>query len=178
MKGMTSPPDSPKTGDVMPLIYDELRRLAQRWFSGGSPEVTLQPTALVNEAWIKLARSDGGWNDREHFHATAALAMRQVLLSHAKARGAQKRGGGRRPLSLEEGWASTEAPLDDLLDLAVELEAMRAFDSRKADVVDMRFFGGMTMKEIASVLDVSVRTCEDDWRTARAWLLSRLTGEE
>ena len=163
----------------MPLMYEELRRLAARWFDRSPSELTLQPTAIVHEAWIKLARADGArWNDREHFFATAALAMRQVLLTHAKARGARKRGGGKRPVPLEEekvsGSADGSMSMDALLDVAEEVDVLRSLDSRKADVVELRFFGGLSMDEIARMLDVSRRTCEDDWRSARAWLATRL----
>ena len=153
---------------LFPLVYDELRDIADRYFRRQRNDHTLQPTALVHEAFVKLVdQTQAQWSDRAHFMAVAALAMRQLLINHAEARGAQKRGGGRARLTFfEPADAKSEETVDP-----IEL------DARKASVVELRFFGGLSVDEVATVLEVSKSTVEGDWRFARAWLSSRLSGE-
>lgn len=167
--------DADATTRLLDLVYAELRDLAGGYARGQRAGHTLQPTALVNEAFLKLVH--GGppaWNDRAHFFAVAATAMRQVLTDHARARAAQKRGGAWEKVTfsgLEDDAGSDEI---DLLALDDALEKLRAFDPRKHRVVELRFFGGLTVEEVARVLDLSTTTVESEWRAARAWLAVRL----
>lgn len=163
--------------DLAPDVYNELRRIAERCFRGQSAEHTLQPTALVNEAWLKLAATHR-WNDRNHFLALAARAMRQVLIDHARKQGAARRGGswGRVTLS---GHAELEGvPRLDVLALDEALQQLETVDARQVHMIELRFFGGLTAKEIAAVLDVSKRTVELDLSMARAWLARALAADD
>lgn len=174
---------------LLPLIYDQLRGLAGGLFTAQPADHTLQPTALVHEAYLRLVRAEdraaggeapGAFNSRAHFIAVAATAMRHILTDHARRRNADKRGGGRGMVSLDA--APEVAPADggavDTLVLTDALSALARLDERRARVVEMRFFGGLTVDEIAEVLGVSKTTVESDWRSARAWLKVRLAGEE
>ncbi|MCB9526265.1 MAG: sigma-70 family RNA polymerase sigma factor [Myxococcales bacterium] len=154
--------------------YQQLRRMAAARFRNQGP-ITLQPTALVHEAWMKISGADPA-TDREHFLARAAQAMRQVLIDQARARGAQKRGGDQVRVSLSgaEG-AGTDGGLADVLALDQALAALAQVDARRAQVVELRFFGGLEMSEVAEVVGVSLATAERDWRAARAWLQVQLT---
>jgi len=164
---------------LFPLVYRELRALAGRYLGHQRPGHTLQPTALVHEAYVKLVssadREDGGrqglsWSDRGHFFATAALAMRQILVNHAKSRGRQKRGGGRAQLILDEAAVLVEARAIDLIALDEALTRLAERDPQQARIVDLRFFAGLSVDETARMLDVSERTVHRDWGTARLWL--------
>lgn len=153
--------------------------MAARAFRGQPGDHTLQPTALLHEAWLKLARAEGDWNDETHFRAVAATAMRQVLLNHAERRGTRKRGGGRRRVgfaALEAATATGPQPVDDLLDLAEAIAALERADARKAQIVELRLLGGLTMPQVAARIGRSLTVVEDDWRSARAWLAARLEG--
>jgi RNA polymerase sigma factor (TIGR02999 family) len=137
---------------------------------------TLQTTALINEAYLRLI--DAGqveWRNRAHFFGVAACAMRQILVAMARERGCQKRGGGARQVSLDEAMVIDDGPDEDLVALDEALEALAQFDARKAQVVEMRFFGGLTEAEIAAALDVSSETVRRDWRLARSWLRRKLS---
>lgn len=166
---------------LMPLVYGELRRLAARFLEGERKDHTLQPTALVHEAYLRLA---GGavprWQDRVHFFAVAAQVMRRLLVDHARARRAEKRGGGVRPLPLEAALdiGSPEAGDPELL-LALDeaLVELAVHDARKARIVELRFFGGLTIEEAAEVLDVATSTVILEARLARAWLFRRMARE-
>lgn len=167
-------------------LYAELRRLAHWRLSGERPGHTLSTTALVNEAYVKLAGGDGvAASSRSHFLAVAARAMRQILVDHARTRSRQKRGGGRVPLPLEAadfgvspvGQGLVGDP-DLLLSLDQALSRLSEFSPRLAQVVEFRFFGGLTASECAAVLDVTPRTVERDWAKARAYLYSLLSPEE
>jgi RNA polymerase sigma factor (TIGR02999 family) len=162
----------PPAEDLLPLVYQELRRLAAHKMAQEAPGQTLQPTALVHEAWLRLG-ADGQppWQNRAHFFAAAAEAMRQILVESARRRTALKRGGGARCLSLDE----VEIPIavaDDEMLLAVDeaLEQFAACDPQKAELVKLRYFTGMTFKEAASVLGITVPTAKDWWAYGRAWL--------
>jgi RNA polymerase sigma factor (TIGR02999 family) len=165
--------DEGAASDLMPLVYSHLRRLAHRYISAERPDHTLQATALVHEAFLQLGTMDIPWQDRAHFMCTAARAMRRILVDHARAIQAQKRGGDVVKVPLEENaagaWAS--APMTALDDA---LEALAHHDPRQADIVQLHYFGGLTQPEIAATLAVSLTTVERDLRMARAWLRHEL----
>jgi RNA polymerase sigma factor (TIGR02999 family) len=166
--------------ELFPLVYEELRSLAGRYFVR-QPAQTIQPTSLVHEAFLRLAdpgSSGGRFRDREHFCAVAATAMRQILVDRARRRSAQKRGGEARPVTLVSGLASAPGPDLDVIDLDRALTELAAVDPRRARVVELRYFGGLTTEEIARQLGRSTRTVELDWRGARAWLIARLERAE
>ncbi|MEM1182982.1 MAG: sigma-70 family RNA polymerase sigma factor [Acidobacteriota bacterium] len=165
--------DSEALDQLVPLVYDELRRLADRYLRGESKAQTLQPTALVHEAYMRLVDLDLQWQGRVHFFGVAAGVMRRILVDVARARGRVKRGGGQRPLSLSGFDISTAAP-PDLTEVDEALGDLENHDPRKARVVEMRYFAGLTNAEIAQVLDLSVQSIERDLRLARAWLSHRL----
>ena len=160
---------------LMPLVYEELRAVAGSYFREQPSNHTLQPTALVNEAFIKLVASEAEWKDRAHFLAVAATAMRQILVDHARRRMTARRGGDRGRLTLTGDFTPIVVDNDlDLLALHEALENLSALDRRQAQVVEMRFFGGMTVQEVAEVLGVSKTTVDKSWRAARAWLNAQL----
>ena len=160
---------------VVPLIYEELRLIARQRM-GREDGHTLTPTAVVHEAYVRLAGQNGGWQDRSHFFAAASRAIRHVLVDHARRQSAAKRGGDDVPLPYEEGDAPVEPPSLDLLALDRALERLEARDPRLARVVECRFFAGLSVDETAQALDVSPRTAARDWRRARAYLLELLDG--
>ncbi|MBP8298961.1 MAG: sigma-70 family RNA polymerase sigma factor [Planctomycetes bacterium] len=152
---------------LLPVVYEELRCLARRQVSGSTP--TLGPTALVHEAWLRLSANATTWNHRGHFFGAAAQAMRRILVEHARARSAQKRGGGVAPVPLDElGVVTPDA--DELLDLDAALAELERNHPRQAQIVLLRYFAGLQVEEIATALEVSVGTVERDWRLARARL--------
>ncbi len=165
---------------LLQALYPELRAIAARCFRGQPADHTLQPTALVNEAWVRIAAAaeDGlAERDRSHFLALAATAMRQILVDHARRRRAAKRGGGDRPRPLLGDEAVAEVARDDLPEIDEALRRLGELDPRMARVVELRFFGGLTVPEVARLLDVSVTTVEHDWRMARAWLARELADD-
>jgi RNA polymerase sigma factor (TIGR02999 family) len=169
--------DPHAAGQLLPLVYDELRQLAAARMAGESPGHTLQPTALVHEVYLRLV--GGGqprdWTSRGHFFATAAEAMRRVLIDHARARRAEKRGGDQQrvPLDTVVAWVEQTHRID-LLALDDALDRLKGMDPRQARVVELRFFGGCEVGEIADHLNVSLSTVEKDLRLARAWLHTQL----
>jgi len=158
----------------LPEVYDCLRQLAAAWFRAERPGHTLQPTALVHEAYMRLNQTERAIDDRTRFGAAAALAMRRVLVDHARARNAAKRGGRWMRLDLELIDASGERRDVGIVELDEALENLASEHERCARVVELRFFGGLTVDQTSSALDVSPRTVDLDWRFARAWLLDRL----
>jgi RNA polymerase sigma-70 factor (ECF subfamily) len=143
------------------------------------PGHTLQTTALIDDAYLQLAdKSHPQWQDRAHFFAVAALLMRRIMVDHARQRKAAKRGGGAARVKLDEAAAVIQTRADELLALDEALEKLASFDQRKAQVVEMRYFGGLKMEEIADVLKIHVNTVTRDWTAARAWLFAALSGEE
>jgi RNA polymerase sigma factor (TIGR02999 family) len=163
--------------ELLPLIYDELRRVAQRVMHAERKDHTLQPTALVHEAWIKLVDvSRASFNDHTHFLAIAARAMRQVLIDHARARATAKRGAGCSRVLLDDVVASYQTAALDLVALDEALRRLDERDPELARLVELRFFGGLTVKETASVRGVSHRRIERSWALARAWLHRELAG--
>jgi len=156
---------------LMPLVYEELRRLASNLLWSERADHTLQPTALVHEAYMRLVdERDRNWRSRQHFMALAAMAMRRVLVNHARGRDRLKRGGGRRAVTIEavDGLASPEGV--DLVGLDDALDRLAAIDERKVRTVELRFFAGLPVDETAAVLGVSSATVKRDWELARAWL--------
>jgi len=169
--------DDSAAAELFPLVYDQLRLLAGRCFSGQRRDHTLQPTALVSEAFVKLARnSQSHWQNRAHFLAVAASAMRQILIDHARAKQRQKRGGGALHFTLSEADAPVQTDADELLDLNDALGKLGRLDARQSRIIELRYFGGMTVDEVAHVLDLSKTTIETEWRMARAWLRRELAG--
>ena len=163
---------------LTPLVEAELRRLARGYMRRERRGHTLQTTALVNEAFLRLtdARSIG-WQDRAHFVGIAARLMRRVLVDYARARGYRKRGGEACRVTLDEGLVASPEPQLDVVALDRALEALAAVDARKSRVIELRFFGGLSVEETATVLHVSSDTVKRDWRLAKLWLLRELEGE-
>ncbi len=155
---------------LLPLVYDELRSLSEAYLRREATPATLQATALVHEAYMRLAGSDQSWNDRKHFFRTAARTMRRILVDHARHRDADKRGGGKRAVTLMESALISPDEDLDLLALEEALVRLEELDPQKARVVELRFFGGCTIEETAETMDVGTATVERHWRFARAWL--------
>jgi RNA polymerase sigma factor (TIGR02999 family) len=163
---------------LTPLVEAELRRLARGYMRRERPGHTLQATALVNEAFLRLTAARGVcWQDRAHFLGISARLMRRVLVDHARSLGYRKRGGGAQRVTLDEGLVSSPEPPVDVVALDRALEALAAVDPRKGRVIELRFFGGLSVEETAEVLHVSPDTIKRDWRLAKLWLLRELEGE-
>jgi len=163
--------------ELLPLVEAELRRLARMYMARERRGHTLQTTALVNEAFVRLVDAKGiRWMDRSHFLGISARLMRRVLVDHARARGYQKRGGGAQRVTLTDALAIAPEISLDVIALDRALEALAAVDARKARVVELRFFGGLSVEEAADVLHVSNDTIKRDWRLAKMWLLRELDG--
>jgi RNA polymerase sigma-70 factor (ECF subfamily) len=167
--------DDAALGQLYPIVYDDLRELADRQLRRERADHTLQPTALVHEAFLKLSAAAPEVVDRAHFAAIAARVMRQVLVDHARRRGADKRGGGWIRTTLGEGRAAVGLDPDELLALDRALDTL---DERQRQVVEYRFFGGLEEREIASLLGVTERTVRRDWVKARAWLYASIYGRD
>ena len=162
---------------LVPLVYGELHRLAQRYMSDERPGHTLQTTALVNEAYLRLVDSThANWESRTHFFGVCAQVMRRILVDWARSRQALKRGGDVSALDLDEALAAAKEPSTDLVAVDDALMALSAIDRRKGQVVEMRFFGGLSVKETAEVLKVSPETVQRDWKLAKSWLRRELSG--
>ncbi|MGH9661592.1 MAG: sigma-70 family RNA polymerase sigma factor [Bryobacteraceae bacterium] len=160
---------------LTPLVYDELRRLAHRYMGRERAGHTLQATALVNEAYLRLVdASSVQWENRTHFFAVSAQVMRRILVDFARSRNYQKRGGGARDVSLDEALVVSLDRASEMVALDDALSALSAVDARKARVVELRFFGGLSVEETAQVLGVSVETVQRDWKLAKVWLLREL----
>lgn len=162
---------------LMPHVYDELHDIARRHLYRERPDHTLNATALVNEAYLKLVNQDVPWQSRAHFRAVASQAMRRILVDHARRRLAEKRGAGEAFATFNEELMPAAARAEDVVHLDEALERLRAEDERRSKVVEYSFFGGLTQQEIAEVLGVSVQTVRLDWRAARAWLSRELKEE-
>jgi RNA polymerase sigma factor (TIGR02999 family) len=164
---------------LTPLVYDELRRMARRYMKQQPAGHTLQTTALIHEAYLRLVgQQEKQWENRAHFFAVAAQAMRHILVDYARARKMAKRGGGAYQVSLDEALVIGPEGGDDLVALNDALDALAKLDRRQSQVVELRFFGGLTEEEISEVLNVSTRTVRSDWRLARSWLLRELDREK
>tara|TARA_Y100000815_G_scaffold26779_1_gene22458 strand:+ start:334 stop:900 length:567 start_codon:yes stop_codon:yes gene_type:complete len=164
----------PLTDDLLTVVYEELRRIATSYMANEPENATLQPTALVHEAYLKLIGGEGwNWQDEGHVRAAAAIAMRRILTDEARRRRAMKRGGGCDRLTLSDSDLRA-MPSVNVVDLDDALNRLERQSPRHAELITLRFFGGLTVEQAASRLGVSVSTAEADWRTARAWLLSEL----
>lgn len=160
---------------LLPLVYQELRRLAANYLRRERPGQTLQPTALVNEAYLRLLKDrPDRWQNRAHFCAIAAHSMRQILIERARARGAQKRGGARTRVTLEEALVAGGDRSIDLVALDEALERLANVDPEQARLIELRFFGGLTIEETAAAMDISPATVKRHWIMARAWLAREL----
>ena len=170
--------DSSASDQLLPVVYDELRRLASQLLSQENPGQTLQPTALVHEAYVRLTGKNGqkaSWDNRGHFFSAAATAMRRLLVENARRKNRLKHGGERKRVSLEAAESLLSAPCEDLLALDEVLTRLTDLDPIKAEVVKLRFYAGLTMPEVAKSLDLSLATAERYWTFARTWLYAELT---
>lgn len=164
---------------LMPLVYPELRRIARRHLGRCRPGQTMESAALANEAYLKLVRAEGlRCENRVHFLALCSQVIRRILVDHARSRGYAKRGGGTVQLPLDEEVVAAKARQVDVLALDEALASLSKFDPRKARVVELRYFGGLSVEETAEILGISPETAKRDWKMARAWLFAELTGEK
>jgi len=171
--------DQTKLPQLIELVYADLRKLAARYMDGERTGHTLQPTALVHEAFLKLIdQSQVDWRGRSHFFAVGAQAMRRILVNHAKSRGRIKRGGKLHKLSLDDALTVSLDEDDDVLALDEALEKLAAVDERQARIVELRFFGGLSVEETAEALGLSKRTVEREWTACRAWLRRELASQD
>jgi RNA polymerase sigma factor (TIGR02999 family) len=174
--------DSHATEQLLPLVYDELRKLAAQKLAQERPGQTLQATALVHEAYLRLVQGShreqaGSWDSRRHFFAAAAEAMRRILVERARQRHSLKAGGDRQRIDLSDAEPVIDVPGDEILALHEALEALERKDRRKAELVKLRFFAGLTNEDAAQALGISVSTADNDWAYARAWLRLRIADE-
>jgi len=164
---------------LAPVVYDELHQAAKRQMARERDGHTLQTTALINEVYLRLVDLDDvGWQDRAHFFAICARLMRRILTDYARSRNYLKRGGDARRVTLDEALMVSADPALDLVALEAALSKLGAMDTRKSSVVELRFFGGLSIKETAAVLKVSTDTVKRDWNLAKAWLLREMEGEQ
>lgn len=171
--------DTNAAEELLPLVYEDLRSLARRYFRDQRRDHTLQPTALVHEAYARLVGgASDNWGDRAHFLAVAAKAMRQILVDHARKRRTAKRGGGQPKFSLDAARDQILEEGERLIALDEALERLGDIDPLRRRIVELRYFGGLTVKEIAHVLDVSPRSVDSGWSFAKAWLHREMTKEE
>jgi len=167
--------DAGAAAQLLPLVYDELRRLASQRIAQEKPGQTLQATALVHEAYLRLVGDDGGeWDNRRHFFAAAAEAMRRILVDQARRKRRVRHGGGRERIELDEACSLVQPPSDDLLALDEALTRLASRNAVRAEVVKLRFFAGLTMPEVARTLGISLPTAERYWAFARTWLFTEL----
>ena len=170
--------DQASLPQLLAVLYDELRRMAVGQLRRERPDHTLQPTALLNEAYLRLVdQRQQDWKNRAHFLGVASTAMRRVLMHHARKQAADKRGGQARQVTLFDAAHLFEEPAEDLLALDEALDRLAGFDAVNARIVELRFFGGLTMEEIAKLLELPLRNVERGWRVTRAWLRSEISGE-
>ncbi len=171
--------DSHAAAQLLPQVYDELRKLAKSRMAHEPTGMTLQPTALVHEAYLRLlGDTNVGWDNRGHFFAAAALAMRRILVDRARSRNRVKRGGGRPKVELNDAMLSTEPPSDELLTLDDALTKLEAYDKRKAEVVMLRYFAGLSIEDTAAAMGISPATVKNEWMFARAWLHRQIAAED
>lgn len=167
--------DTAAREELIPLVYQDLRRVARRCLAGQRVDHTLQSTALVHEAYLRLVGRDGAhWQNRQHFFAVAAQAMRHILVDHARKRRATKRGGASVKLALDEALALPQQRELDLVALDEALKALAILDQRQSQVVELRFFGGLSIEDVSNVLRISPATVKREWATARSWLFAEL----
>ncbi len=171
--------DPKAAADLLPLVYDELRKLAAARMVPESPDHTLQPTALVHEAYLRLVGNDADrpWNGRGHFFAAAAEAMRRILVDNARRKQTEKHGGGHRRVDLADVEPAGEGPDLDLIALDEALNRLAVSDPRKAELVQLRYFAGLTIEQAARALGISTSTADNDWAYAKSWLRVALDGQ-
>jgi RNA polymerase sigma factor (TIGR02999 family) len=170
--------DAREAADLLPLVYQELRRLAHHRLARERPGQTLQTTALVHEAYLRLVSNGRArWENRAHFFAAAAIAMRRILVEQARKRDQGKRGGDRQRITLNEGVAATQAPSVDLLALDEALKRLEAHDAQASQVVNLRYFAGLDVEDTAEALGISPRTVKRAWSYAKAWLRDAMSGD-
>lgn len=163
--------DSRAIDELLPLVYSQLKAMAGNQLKGERPNHTLNATALVHEAYLKLVHQDRvSWQNRAHFFAIAAQAMRRVLINYAKSRLADKRGGGQPIVTFNEEVMSGDSPAEEIIALDEALTRLKEIDERQSRIIELRFFGGLTEQEVAQVMKISESTVKRDWRMARAWL--------
>ena len=163
---------------LMPLVYEELRRMARRYMRRQPSGHTFQTTELIHEAYLKVAKSDEqNWQNRAHFFGVAAKAMRQILVDYARSKSSQKRGGWKERVTLSDDTAISNNNSSEIVALDDALKQLAILDERKSRVVELRYFGGLSNEEIAKVLNVTIKTVIRDWQFARAWLLSELSNQ-
>lgn len=161
---------------LMPLVYDELRRMAKNYMRSQPSGHTFQTTELIHEAYVKLAKQDGhNWQNRAHFFGVAAQAMRHILVDYARSKKRDKRGGWQERVTLADSMAVSDIRSDQIVALDDALTTLTSLDPRKGRVVELKFFGGLTIEEIAEVLKISADSVKRDWRFSRTWLLRELT---
>lgn len=164
--------------NLMPLVYEELHRMARRFMRRQAVGHTMQTTELIHEAYLKIAKNDGqNWQNRAHFFGVAARAMRHILVDYARSKHSRKRGGWQEKVTLDESLAASSPKADGLLQLDDAMNQLAILDARKCRVVELKYFGGLTNEEIAEVLKISPETVKRDWRFSRTWLLRELTSD-
>ncbi|HEY4011375.1 MAG TPA: ECF-type sigma factor [Acidobacteriaceae bacterium] len=168
--------DARAAEELLPLVYAELHRLARSYMRRERPDHTLQATALINEAYLRLAHEETDWNSREHFIGVAANVMRKVLVDYARAHKAERRGGGLKKVELREELAITPEKLDEVERLDSALRLLEQQDARRAKIVELRYFGGLSVEQTASVLGISARSVKREWSLARVWLFREMEG--
>jgi RNA polymerase sigma-70 factor (ECF subfamily) len=166
--------DERAADELLPLIYQELHRLARSYMRRERAEHTLQPTALINEAYLRLAHDDIDWQNREHFIGAAAQVMRRVLVDYARQHNAQMRGGGLKRVELQEGLAISPERMEEVVSLDEALSRLAEQNPRQARVVELRYFGGLSVEQIAAMLGIAERSVKRDWALARVWLFQEL----
>lgn len=170
--------DADAADRLLPKVYQELRALAGSFFQRQQSNHTLQPTALVHEAYIRLVRADSSWNSRKHFFDVAAMAMRQLLKDHARRKGTEKRGGNAPRMALTVSDIPSGGTSEfDIVALDDALTRLSGLDARQARIVELRYLAGLSVEETAEVLETSPRTVKREWRVAKAWLRTQLTGD-
>jgi RNA polymerase sigma factor (TIGR02999 family) len=170
--------DSKAAENLLPLVYAELHRLAKSYMRRERPDHTLQATALINEAYIRLVGEDIDWNSRAHFIGVAANVMRRVLVDYARTRNAEQRGGGLKRIEMQDELAISPAQLDEIEQLDEALKKLEKENSRQARVVELRYFGGLSVEQIGALLEIAPRSVKRDWALARIWLFRELRPEE
>jgi RNA polymerase sigma-70 factor, ECF subfamily len=170
--------NSQAVDELLPLVYDELRQMARRYMNRQPSGHTLQTTALIHEAYLKIVdNEEKRWQNKSHFFAVAAQAMRHILVDRARANQTDKRGGGKQKISLEEAAEISAERADELVALDEALKNLSKLDERKGRVVELRYFGGLSVEETAEVLNISRQTVMRDWNFAKMWLLRELSGQ-
>lgn len=164
--------------ELTPLVYEHLHRLAENAFRHERNALTLQPTAIVNEAYMQLARASVDWQGSGHFYALAARMMRRILVNHAKARRTDKRGGDRLRLTYDDSAIGRDDPQEDVLDLDEALRSLQELDPRKVEILELHYFAGLSYEETADALDISAATVKRDLRFGKAWIRKHLTDQQ